>query len=163
MKRIYLALGSNLGDREAALRNAIERMESPELHVLRRSGVYETEPMEILDQPWFLNQVVEAETSLFPRQLLTRLKKLEIALGRRPTMPKGPRAIDIDILLYGDVVVSAADLTIPHAAMAERRFVLEPLAELAGELRHPVTGKRFREMLAIVTGQKVARLKPRAD
>jgi 2-amino-4-hydroxy-6-hydroxymethyldihydropteridine diphosphokinase len=133
-------------------------MESPELHVLRESGVYETEPREVLDQPWFLNQVIEAETLLFPRQLLTRLKRLEIEIGRRPGRPKGPRAIDIDILFYKDAVISTPDLVIPHPGMAERRFVLEPLAELAPELRHPKTGKTIREMLAAVASQRVRKV-----
>ncbi len=155
MKTVYLALGSNLGDRAAALQSAITRMESPELLVLRASRVYETEPRDVVDQPWFLNQVIEAETSLFPRRLLTRLKRLELELGRRPSRPKGPRAVDIDILLYGDAVISTSDLTIPHERMGERRFVLEPLAELAPELRHPKTGKTIREMLAAVAGQRI--------
>jgi 2-amino-4-hydroxy-6-hydroxymethyldihydropteridine diphosphokinase len=155
MKTVYLALGSNLGDRAAMLQNAVAGMESPDLHVLRASSVYETEPREVEDQPWFLNQVVEAETSLFPRQLLTRLKRLEVELGRRPSRPKGPRAIDVDILFYGDAVVSTTDLVIPHERMGERRFVLEPLAELAPDLRHPKTGKIMREMLAAVASQRI--------
>jgi 2-amino-4-hydroxy-6-hydroxymethyldihydropteridine diphosphokinase len=158
MKKVYLALGSNLGDRASTLANALAQMESPELHVLRASSVYETEPRELADQPWFLNQVAEVETSLFPRQLLTRLKRMEIALGRRPSVPKGPRAIDIDILFYGDAVVSTTDLTIPHPGIAERRFVLEPLAELAPDLRHPQTGKTIREMLPAVASQRARRL-----
>ena len=155
MKIVYLALGSNLGDRAATLQNAIDRMESAELHVVRASRIYETEPREVEDQPWFLNQVVEAETSLFPRQLLTRLKRLEAELGRRPSRPKGPRAIDMDILFYGDAVVSTTDLVIPHERMGERRFVLEPLAELVPDLRHPVTGKTMREMVAAVASQRI--------
>ena len=147
MKRVYLGLGSNLGDREAMLKSAIDQLESPDLHVLRTSSIRETAPAYVLDQPYFLNQVVEAETSLFPKQLLSRLKKIEIALGRKPTRPKGPRAIDLDILFYADAVVSMADLEIPHPGIAERRFVLEPLAELAPDLRHPVSGKTVREML----------------
>jgi 2-amino-4-hydroxy-6-hydroxymethyldihydropteridine diphosphokinase len=123
--------------------------------VLRASSVYETEPREVEDQPWFLNQVVEAETSLFPRQLLTRLKRLEVELGRRPSRPKGPRAIDMDILFYADAVVSTRDLVIPHESMGERRFVLEPLAELAPHFRHPKTGQTIREMLAAVTSQRI--------
>jgi 2-amino-4-hydroxy-6-hydroxymethyldihydropteridine diphosphokinase len=130
-------------------------MESAELHVLRASSLYETEPREVEDQPWFLNQVVEAETSLFPRQLLTRLKRLEVELGRRPSRPKGPRIVDMDILFYGDAVVSTTDLVIPHERMGERRFVLEPLAELAPDLRHPKTGKTMREMLAAVASQRI--------
>ncbi len=152
MKRVYLSLGSNLGDREAALRGAIERLP---IRVLRASSVYETEPQDVRDQPWFLNVVVEGETELLPKQLLARLQKLELELGRRRTLPKGPRTVDIDILLYGSAVVETAELTIPHPRMSERRFVLEPLAELAPELRHPVTHRTVREMLGAVQGQKV--------
>jgi 2-amino-4-hydroxy-6-hydroxymethyldihydropteridine diphosphokinase len=150
MKRVYLALGSNLGDRAAMLQSAIAILESDELHVLRASTVYETVPKYDLNQGSFLNQVLEAETSLFPLQLLTRLKKLEVALGRRPSRPNGPRAIDIDILFYADAIVQMAELEVPHPKIAERRFVLEPLAELAPDLRHPKTGVSVKEMLAKV-------------
>lgn len=157
MKKIYLGLGSNLGDRRANLDRAVHSLNSQELRVLRESSIYETEPRDFADQPWFLNQVVEAETSLFPRQLRTRLHKIERELGRKPSVPKGPRAIDIDILLYADATASAPDLEIPHPRMGERRFVLEPLAELAPELRHPRTGRTVREMLEQVAHQAVRR------
>jgi len=155
MKTVYLSLGSNLGDREARLREAIERMESPEIRVLRRSKVFETEPQDLRDQPWFLNMAVEAQTSLFPMQLLARTQRIERDLGRRRLAPGGPRSIDIDILFYGNFVVRAADLQIPHPRLEQRRFVLEPLAELAPDLRHPATGKTVREMLAAVQCQIV--------
>ena len=147
MKRIYLSLGSNLGDREGNLRKAVERLASGDVRVLRSSRIYETEPVGYQDQGWFLNQVVEAETALFPMQLLTRTGRVERELGRRRTVPKGPRTIDIDILLYGAARVATVRLEIPHPRMAERRFVLAPLAELAPLLRHPVTHRTVREML----------------
>jgi 2-amino-4-hydroxy-6-hydroxymethyldihydropteridine diphosphokinase len=155
LKKIYLALGSNLGDRQANLAQARDQFAADDIRVLRTSSVYETAPVDVKDQPWFLNQVVEAETVLFPRQLLSRLHKIERAMGRKRTVAKGPRIIDIDILLFGDAVVATPDLEIPHARMTERRFVLEPLAELAPDLRHPVLNRTMREMLAKVTDQRV--------
>jgi len=137
------------------LRDAIERLGSPELRVLRESSIYETEPRDMPDQPWFLNQVVEAETTLFPRQLLSRLLTIEREMGRKRTISKGPRSIDLDILLFGNAVVATPDLEIPHPRMAERRFVLEPLAELAADLRHPGTRATVREMLGRVMDQGV--------
>jgi 2-amino-4-hydroxy-6-hydroxymethyldihydropteridine diphosphokinase len=112
----------------------------------------------MLDQPWFLNQVIEAETTLFPRQLLARLLRIEREMGRVRTAPGGPRTIDLDILLFGNAVVHAAGLEIPHPRMAERRFVLEPLAELAPDLRPPRGRRTVREMLAEVKNQTVRRL-----
>jgi len=147
VKTIYLSLGSNLGDRRANLRAAIERLAAPGLRVLRTSPIYETEPVDYTRQPWFLNLVLEAETSLFPLQLLARTQKVERSLGRVRTVPKGPRVIDIDILLYGTAVMRAPALEIPHPRMAERRFVLAPLQDLAPDLRHPVTRKTAAEML----------------
>jgi len=147
MKTVYLGLGSNVGDREGNLREAIARLSSSGLGVLRCSPVYETEPVDFTAQRWFLNLVVEAQTDLFPRQLLARTARIERELGRIRTVAKGPRTIDIDILLYGGAVVRAAALEIPHPRMAERRFVLAPLSDLAPALRHPVTHQTVREML----------------
>jgi len=158
LKTAYLALGSNLGDRAANLSQARQRIAAEGIQIVRESSIYETAPREILDQPWFLNQVIEVQTSLFPRQLLSRLKAIERALGRKRTVAKGPRMIDLDILLFGDFVISTADLEIPHPRMPERRFVLEPLAELAPDLRHPVTKQSTREMLKQVSDQAVRRL-----
>ncbi len=157
MKTVYLSLGSNLGDREGNLREAVARLEGQGVHVERVSSVWETEPVEVRDQPWFLNLVVEGTTDVLPKMLLARLRKIEAELGRKRTRPKGPRTIDIDILLYGSAVIEAPGLTVPHPAMPERRFVLEPLAELAPELRHPITGRSVREMLAGVQDQRVIR------
>ena len=158
MKIVYLSLGSNVGDREIHLARARERLATDDTRILRASAIYETEPRDFPDQAWFLNQVIEIETDLFPKQLLTRVQKIELALGRLPTHPKGPRTIDIDILLYGDTILSNPGLEIPHARLADRRFVLEPLAELAPDLRHPRTNATVREMLAQVHNQKVQRI-----
>ena len=147
MKTTYLSLGSNIGDRDANLRAAIERLAAPGLRVLRVSPVYETEPVEYTDQRWFLNLVIEAETSLFPLQLLARTQKVERVLGRVRTVPKGPRTIDIDILLYGTAVMRGGKLEIPHPRMAGRRFVLVPLHDLAPGLRHPVSRTTVAELL----------------
>ena len=147
MKRVYLSLGSNIGDREGNLRKAVERLAAQEIRVLHTSRIYETEPVDYKEQAWFLNQVVEAETALFPMQLLTRIGRVERELGRRRTVRNGPRTIDIDILFYGAATVETARLEIPHPRIAQRRFVLAPLAELAPDLRHPVTHRSVRQML----------------
>lgn len=158
MKTAYLALGSNLGDRENNLARAAEELASADLRVVRSSSVYETEPKYVRDQPWFLNQVIEIETSLFPRQLLAHAKKVERRLGRQFTTPNGPRAIDIDVLLFAQVVMHSAELQIPHPRLPERRFVLEPLAELVPQMRHPATARTVSEMLAEVKEQSVRKL-----
>ena len=147
MKRVYLSLGSNIGNREGNLRKAVERLAAQEIRVLHTSRIYETEPVDYKEQAWFLNQVVEAETALFPMQLLTRIGRVERELGRRRTVRNGPRTIDIDILFYGLATVETARLEIPHPRIAQRRFVLAPLAELAPDLRHPVTHRSVRQML----------------
>ncbi len=155
MKTAYLSLGSNIGDRESHLREAIAQLNAAGVRVLRVSPVYETEPVDYTDQRWFLNLAVEAETELFPMQLLGRIAKIERALGRVRTTPNGPRTIDIDILLYGAAKVKTKKLEIPHPRMSERRFVLAPLADLAPDLRHPILGKTVRELLDALKGQKV--------
>ncbi|HTP33475.1 MAG TPA: 2-amino-4-hydroxy-6-hydroxymethyldihydropteridine diphosphokinase [Candidatus Acidoferrales bacterium] len=152
MKRAYLSLGSNLGDREANLYAALDRLKPA-----RVSPVYETEPVDYKAQAWFLNLVAEVETHLFPRQMLAQAQRIERDLGRVRTLPKGPRTIDIDILLFGGAIVHTPELEIPHPRMAERRFVLQPLADLAPDLRHPVTHRSVREMLAGLADTVVVR------
>ena len=122
-------------------------MQARDLRLRRASSLYETEPMGLREQPWFLNQVAEFETELFPLQLLQRIQTIEQKLGRKRTVINGPRTIDIDILLYGDAVVKTAELDIPHPRYSERRFVLEPLAELNPALKDPETGQTIAEML----------------
>lgn len=157
MKVVYLLLGSNLGDRQKALSEAGRLLTESGIRILRTSSVYETEPQGFREQPRFLNQVIEAETSLFPRQLLLRVKKIEREMGRKPAARNAARLIDIDILFYGSAVVTTEDLEIPHPRIEERRFVLEPLAELVPDLRHPVTRRSVREMLGAVRDQGVRR------
>ena len=157
MKTAYFGLGSNVGEREAMLQAAIDALAALDLRLMRVSPVYETEPREVRAQPWFLNAVLEAETDVMPRTLLGRTQRLERKLGRQRTVPKGPRSIDIDILLYGNFVVRAPDLEIPHPRIGERRFVLEPLAALAPQLRHPVTRRTIAEMLAAAPSQAIRR------
>jgi 2-amino-4-hydroxy-6-hydroxymethyldihydropteridine diphosphokinase len=151
---IYLALGTNLGDRLSNLENAIGAM-PPKISPLERSPVYETPPWGYTDQPAFLNQVIKAETDLAPQDLLRTLKNLETRLGREPTFKYGPRLIDLDILFYDQVVMETAALTIPHPRMAERAFVLAPLADLAPDLRHPTLQKTALELLAAVDSSGV--------
>jgi 2-amino-4-hydroxy-6-hydroxymethyldihydropteridine diphosphokinase len=146
-KRVYLSLGSNRGDRVANLRRAFEELGKAGVKVVRASSFYRTEPVDFGPQPWFLNCAVEASTELMPMQLLKAVKSVEWTLGRRPGVSKGPRPIDIDILLYENVMVRSAVLTIPHERMHTRRFVLVPLRELAPAARHPVNKKTVAEML----------------
>jgi 2-amino-4-hydroxy-6-hydroxymethyldihydropteridine diphosphokinase len=158
VKTAYLSLGSNVGDREEMLQSAIDRLQAPDLRIKRISSVYETEPVDFKDQRAFLNMVVEAETDLFPMVLLARLQKLEVQLGRkRSGPPKGPRTIDIDMLLYGRFTIHSAQLEIPHPRMHERRFVLAPLLELAPDLRHPALRRSIRDLLEGIEGQKIRR------
>ncbi len=159
VKRVYLSLGSNLGERDENLERALALLEQEQSHVVVRSSVYETEPRDVTAQPWFLNMAVACETRLFPLQLLTAALRIEREMGRVRRLPRGPRLIDIDILLLGNTIVDTPRLTIPHPRMLERRFVLEPLVEIAPELLHPVTKRPLREYLNAVKAQKV-RLKP---
>ncbi len=158
MKIAYLALGTNIGDRLANLADARARIAASQIRIVRESSVYETAPREMLDQPYFLNQVIEVETDAMPRALLSKLKKIERAMGRRKIIAKGPRVIDLDIVLFGNFVIDLEGLQIPHPRMNDRRFVLEPLAELAPDLRHPITKKTIREMLAQVSDQAVKKI-----
>ncbi|MBT3390560.1 MAG: 2-amino-4-hydroxy-6-hydroxymethyldihydropteridine diphosphokinase [Chloroflexi bacterium] len=146
-KSIYLALGTNLGDRALNLQAARDAL-PPTVKLVAASPVYETPPWGVSDQPAFLNQVVHVETELSPLELLHYLKELENRLGREPSIRYGPRQIDLDILFYGHEVISYENLTIPHARLHERAFVLVPLADLAPEFRHPRLGASVIEMLA---------------
>ncbi|HET9804800.1 MAG TPA: 2-amino-4-hydroxy-6-hydroxymethyldihydropteridine diphosphokinase [Candidatus Acidoferrum sp.] len=134
---VYLSLGSNLGDRVAILRTAIDSLASAGAIVKNVSSLYETEPKDFLAQPWFLNCVVEAQTSLAPLELLRALRGIEALLGSKKEFAKGPRLLDIDILLYGDESIDSPELQMPHPRMLERKFVLAPLAEIAPRLKHP--------------------------
>ena len=156
-KRVYLSLGSNVGDRAANLRTAINRVGSLG-DVMAVSSFYETEPVEFAAQPWFLNCAVELDTEKMPKQLLAGILDIEREMGRRRVQKKGPRTLDIDILLFGNSIIQTKGLTIPHPAMHERRFVLEPLAEIAPEARHPVIKRTVRELRdALPPGQAVRR------
>ena len=155
---VYLSLGSNVGDREAQLRDAVARLGAAG-RVVALSSVYETEPVELTGQPWFLNCAVALETEKSPGELMTAILDIEQEMGRRRVLRKGPRSIDIDILLFGGTIMDSTELTIPHPAMHHRRFVLEPLAEIAPELQHPVLKKTIRELLdALPPGQAVRRV-----
>jgi 2-amino-4-hydroxy-6-hydroxymethyldihydropteridine diphosphokinase len=148
MRLVYIALGSNVGDRAAMLARAIEKMNDAGLRVLRQSSLYETEPVGGPPQPWFLNAVVEAETELMPQVVLRALQDIEQAMGRQRSIACGPRTLDLDILLDGDNAIRSGELDVPHPRLAQRRFVLAPLAELAPRLIHPVLHKTVAELLA---------------
>jgi 2-amino-4-hydroxy-6-hydroxymethyldihydropteridine diphosphokinase len=157
-KFVYLSLGSNVGDRAAQLRDAQARVRAAG-RVVAVSSFYETEPVEFTQQPWFLNCAIALETTKTAQQLMTTILGIEEEMGRRRVQKKGPRSIDIDILLFDDTIMDSKDLTIPHPAMHQRRFVLEPLAEIAPEVLHPVFQKTIRQLLnALPAGQAVRRI-----
>jgi 2-amino-4-hydroxy-6-hydroxymethyldihydropteridine diphosphokinase len=148
VKAVYLSLGSNLGDREGNLRAAIEALCGARVRVGKVSSFYETEPVDYLEQPWFLNCVVDGETAVPAPDLLRALRQIETRIGSKKEFAKGPRLLDIDILLYGDDTIVTAELQVPHPRMLARKFVLEPLAEIAPELKHPSWSGTAMEMLA---------------
>jgi len=153
---VYLSLGSNVADRERNLREAIRALE--ELGQVKAvSCFYETEPVDFVDQAWFLNCAVAMESSLHPERMMAELLRIERERGRERIQKKGPRTIDIDLLMFGERVVDSPDLNIPHTRMHRRRFVLEPLAEIAPEARHPVMKKTVRELLAELPEGQVVR------
>ena len=164
--RVFLGLGSNQGDRRASLGEAIRRIEARGIRVARESSICETEPVGYLDQPYFLNQVIEASVEVDPdsssssqaRGLLAALLRIERDMGRKRVVRDGPRVIDIDILLYGGLILAQADLQVPHPRMHLRRFVLEPMCEIAPRLVHPSIGKSFCDLLDEIEDRSVVRL-----
>ena len=164
MRQVYLSLGSNVGEREQNMERALGSLEQARARVVARSPLYETAPQDVLDQPWFLNMAVLCETSMFPLQLLSALQKTERELGRirgRDALRGGPRTIDMDILLYGNVCLETPQLVIPHPRMLQRRFVLEPLLEIAPHLRHPLTKEPLSKYLQAVADQQLKKFSPR--
>ena len=156
-KTVFLSLGSNLGDRAANLRAALDKLAGLGT-VEAVSAFYETEPVELAAQPWFLNCAAKLSTEKMPRQLISGILSLERSMGRQRMQKNGPRIIDIDILLFGASVIDTESLTVPHPRLHERRFVLEPLAEIAAEVRHPVFKRTVRELRdALPAGQAVRR------
>ena len=154
----YLSLGSNLGNREGFLRDAVSRLDSLG-RIVNVSSFYETEPVEFTEQAWFLNCAVALETKLSAEELMQALLEIERQMCRKRTRKKGPRTIDIDIVLFGETVVDSPHVTVPHPAMHQRRFVLEPLAEIAPEARHPVLKKTVTELRgSLPAGQTVRKL-----
>ncbi len=145
----YISLGSNLGDRAANIRHAVEQLHGLG-EITAVSSIYETEPVEFTEQPWFLNSVVALSTDLTPSELLSSMLGIEQNMGRVRRQPKGPRLIDLDILLFGSLVVNTSELTIPHPAMHERGFVLQPLAEIAPDAVHPLLKQPVSRLLAVL-------------
>jgi 2-amino-4-hydroxy-6-hydroxymethyldihydropteridine diphosphokinase len=157
-KLVYLSLGANIGDREKSLQAALDRLEENQIHISARSPIYETEPQHLSGQPWFLNMVVACETRYFPLQLLNILQRIERELGRvrsASAIRRGPRTLDIDILLFANAILDTPQLTIPHPRMLERRFVLQPLLDIAPDLKFPGTNKPLKTYLPGVAGQKL--------
>jgi len=145
---VYLSLGSNVGDCKENLRVAIAALEDAGVRVERVSSIYETEPVDLLEQPWFLNCVVQGETSVPAVQLLRELREIERRMGSKKLVARGPRLIDLDILLYGQQTIDSPELQVPHPRMHLRRFVLAPLAEIAPTVKHPSWSGTAAELLA---------------
>jgi 2-amino-4-hydroxy-6-hydroxymethyldihydropteridine diphosphokinase len=156
-KTVYLSLGSNVGDRAKNLRAAVAALETAGVRVTRVSSFYETEPVDFLEQAWFLNCAVEGETNVPPLELLRALRGIELQMGSGKPVAKGPRLIDMDILLYGSDVLDTPELQVPHPRMHLRRFVLVPLAEIAPTLKHPSWPKTVSEMVSATTDSSAVR------
>ena len=156
-QRVYLSAGTNIGDRKVNLKFALDSL-AGKGNVSNTSSRYETEPVGFLDQPWFLNQVIEFETRLDPFELLSFCRGIEASRGRIRTFPNAPRILDLDILLYADIVINQKHLVIPHPRLPERKFVLEPLAEIAPDIIHPVLKKSIRSLLRDCRDSSVVRL-----
>jgi len=155
--RVYLSLGSNVGDRAKNLRTAIDELPHAGVAVIRVSSFYEAEPVDLREQPWFLNCAVEVETHFDAIMLLRALREIETKMGSKKLVAKGPRLIDLDILLYGQETIETPELQVPHPRMHLRRFVLVPLAEIAPNLKHPAWTKTVSELAADTTGQSQVR------
>ncbi len=155
--RAFLGLGSNIGDRKANLRTSLSLLEGAELRVTKSSSLYHTEPMGEVEQPWFMNAVAEVETILSPEELLHRCQQIEEEMGRQHIIPQGPRVIDLDILLYDQLTLNTAELSIPHPRMHRRRFVLIPLLEIAPDAVHPLLKKSIRELLKDISDFSVVK------
>jgi 2-amino-4-hydroxy-6-hydroxymethyldihydropteridine diphosphokinase len=145
--RIVLGLGSNMGDRESHLREALNSLRQRDITILRSASLYLTEPRDYTDQPWFINTVAEADTNLDPVALLKYCFLIEREAGRIRDHSRGPRPIDVDILFYGNQQIQTANLIVPHPRYADRRFVLAPLAEIAPDFRDPISGIRIQQLL----------------
>jgi 2-amino-4-hydroxy-6-hydroxymethyldihydropteridine diphosphokinase len=150
MAKVHIGIGSNVGDRRASCHTAVDLLRQAGQTILKQSSLYETEPWGVENQPLFINMAIEIQTDLPPIELLSLLKKIEKNMGRVYTDRWGPRVIDLDILLYEDLVITGRELQIPHPAMHERAFVLKPLAEIAPEEMHPVLLKKIDELLRIL-------------
>lgn len=153
----YLSLGSNLGDRANNLQDAIIALAAAGVEVVRVSSFYETEPVDYLDQPWFLNCAAEVQTDLSASELLHALRAIESHIGSQKLIAKGPRLLDMDILLFGDEVIDTAELQVPHPRMHLRRFVLRPLAEIAPQAQHPRAHQTIADLLASTPDQSIVR------
>lgn len=157
MTSVYIALGSNIGNRGENLCRAIALLTEAGVKIKKVSSIYETEPVDYLDQDWFLNSVLEAETQLEPLALLRAMRSIESTMGSKKAFAKGPRLIDLDILLYDDQTIATPDLQVPHPRMLERKFVLVPLVEIAPDLRHPSWPHTAKEVLAKSTDRSEVR------